>query len=60
MLCPPGAEGTTFALLTTLASLAGTVASDFGSWLTIVWDVSNDTLASGDYSGILKLSGLTM
>lgn len=59
MLCPEGAEGTTFALLTAAASLAGTVASDFGSALTDVWDVSNDTLAGGDFSGVLKLAILT-
>ena len=59
MLCPKGAEGTTFALLTTIASLAGTVASDFGSALSGIWDVSNETLASGDFSGILKLTILT-
>lgn len=59
MLCPKGAEGTTFALLTTIASLAGTVASDFGSAMTGIWDVSNETLAAGDFSGILKLTILT-
>jgi hypothetical protein len=51
-----GAEGTTFALLTTIGSLAGTVANDIGTVLTGIWDVSNDTLAAGDYSGILKLT----
>ena len=58
-LCPHGAEGTTFALLTAAASLAGTVASDFGSALTDVWDVSNDTMEAGDFSGVLKLTLLT-
>lgn len=58
-LCPHGAEGTTFALLTAAASLAGTVAGDFGSALTDVWDVSNDTLEAGDFSGVLKLTILT-
>ena len=58
-LCPHGAEGTTFALLTAAASLAGTVASDIGSALTSVWDVSNDTLEAGDFSGVLKLTLLT-
>lgn len=56
MLCPEGAEGTTFAVLTTLTSLAGTVASDLSTWLSELWDVSNDTLAAGDFSGLLKLS----
>jgi len=53
-----GAEGTTFALLTTIGSLAGTVANDIGTVLTGIWDVSNDTLEAGDYSGILKLTVL--
>lgn len=59
MLCPAGAEGTTFALLTTISSLAGTVASDIGTYLTSIWDVSNDTISAGDYSGVLKLTILT-
>ena len=49
MLCPHGAEGTTFALLTTISSLAGTVASDLGTVLTSFWDVSNTSLADGMY-----------
>lgn len=59
MLCPKGAEGTSFALLTTIASLAGTVAADLGTWLTNLVDVSNETLASGDFTGVLKLTILT-
>eukprot|EP01035_Chromulina_nebulosa_P019668 gene19668-25586_t len=44
VLCPDGSEGTTYALLTTISNLAGTVASDFGSWMTEIWNVSNSTL----------------
>jgi len=59
MLCPEGAEGTTFALLTTISSLAGTVASSIGTFLTSIWDVSNATLSQGQFDGILKLTILT-
>lgn len=59
MLCPEGAEGTTFALLTTISSLAGTVSSSIGTYLTSIWDVSNATLNEGNFEGILKLTILT-
>jgi len=59
MLCPEGNEGVTYALLTTISNLAGSVASDIGSAMTLIWDVSNDTIESGDYSGVLKLTILT-
>lgn len=42
-LCPDGSEGTTYALLTTISNLAGTVSSDFGSWCTKIWNVSNES-----------------
>ena len=59
MLCPEGAEGTTFALLTTISSLAGTVSSSIGTYLTSIWDVSNTALSAGDFDGIMKLTILT-
>ena len=59
MLCPEGSEGVTYALLTTISNLAGAVGSDIGSAMTLIWDVDNDTLESGDYSGMLKLTILT-
>jgi len=59
MLCPDGSEGVTYALLTTISNLAWTVACDIGSAMTLIWPVDNDTLASGDYSGMLKLTILT-
>lgn len=27
---------------------------------TLIWDVSNDTIAGGDYTGVLNLAILTM
>jgi hypothetical protein len=55
-LCPPGSEGTTYAMLTTWSNLAGSLAFDISTALTTVWDVSSATIANGDYSGIWKLS----
>lgn len=55
-LCPPGSEGTTYAMLTTWSNLAGSLAFDISTALTSVWDVSSDTISNGDYSGVWKLS----
>jgi len=59
MLCPEGSEGVTYALLTTISNLASAVGSDIGTAMTLIWPVDNDTIASGDYSGMLKLTILT-
>ena len=59
MLCPEGSEGVTYALLTTVGNLAWTLAQDFGTCMTLVWDVSNDTMAAGEFSGILRLTVFT-
>lgn len=59
MLCPPGSEGLVYAGLTTVANLADTVAADIGSACTLIWDVSNDTISGGDYTGVLNLAVLT-
>lgn len=55
-LCPVGAEGTTYAMLTTFSNLAGTVAFDVSTALTQVWDVDEETLIEGDFQGIFNLS----
>ncbi len=59
MLCPEGSEGVTYALLSTISNLAGSVAYDVGTGLTLFFDVSNDALQAGDYSGILYLTVIT-
>ncbi len=59
MLCPEGSEGVTYALLTTVSNLAGTLAYDVGTWMTGLWDVSNSTLSSGNFDGVLYLTILT-
>jgi MFS family permease len=55
-LCPAGSEGTTYAMLTTFSNLAGSLAFDISTALTVIWDVSSETIAAGDYSGVWKLS----
>lgn len=42
--------------LTTFSNLAGSLAFDISTALTTVWDVSSQTIAAGDYSGVWKLS----
>jgi hypothetical protein len=46
----------TSAMLTTWSNLAGSLAFDISTALTMVWDVSSETIASGEYSGIWKLT----
>jgi MFS family permease len=55
-LCPPGSEGTTYAMLTTWSNLAGSLAFDISTALTVVWDVSSETIAAGNYDGVWKLT----
>lgn len=43
MLCPEGSEGVSYAFLTTITNLSGSVAADIGSTFTLIWDVSNST-----------------
>jgi len=43
-------------MLTTWSNLAGSLAFDISTALTAVWDVSSQTIAAGDYSGVWKLS----
>ena len=59
MLCPEGYEGLVYAMLTTIGNLSGSVASDLGSLFTLIWDVSNNTIEKGDYSGVLYIAILT-
>ncbi|KAJ1425277.1 BT1 family-domain-containing protein [Ochromonadaceae sp. CCMP2298] len=58
-LCPDGAEGTSYSMLTTFGNIALVCASNLGILLAGFFDVSNAALRSGDVSGIWKLSLLT-
>jgi len=58
-LSPAGSEGSTYAMLTTMSSVAQSVGSNIATLLTSVWDVSNEALAAGDFTGMWKLTLLT-
>jgi hypothetical protein len=58
-LCPDGAEGASYSMLTTFSNVAFVVSSDIGNALSSVWDVSNDALRSNNLSGLWKISLLT-
>ena len=49
VMCPEGSEGATYAMLTTLSNLAGTVGYSIAAALATIWDVSSDTLEDGQY-----------
>ncbi|CAN0041184.1 unnamed protein product [Scytosiphon promiscuus] len=62
VMCPSGSEGTSYALLTTMSNVAYAVAYAIGDLLTDlggVWSTSNETLSSGDMSGMWRLTLLT-
>jgi hypothetical protein len=55
-MCPEGAEGASYAMLTTLSNLAGTVAYSVAAAFTSIWDVSNEELSAHNYDGMWKLT----
>ena len=55
-MCPEGAEGSSYAMLTTLSNLAGTVAYSLAAALANIWDVSIPTLQAHHYTGMWKLT----
>ncbi|CAM9283757.1 unnamed protein product, partial [Discosporangium mesarthrocarpum] len=62
VMCPDGSEGTSYALLTTMSNVAYSVAYSIGDLLAGMggsWDVSNETLAAGDVSGMWRVTLLT-
>eukprot|EP00612_Vaucheria_litorea_P000404 CAMPEP_0171455000 /NCGR_PEP_ID=MMETSP0945-20130129/2069_1 /TAXON_ID=109269 /ORGANISM="Vaucheria litorea, Strain CCMP2940" /LENGTH=592 /DNA_ID=CAMNT_0011980151 /DNA_START=81 /DNA_END=1859 /DNA_ORIENTATION=+ len=59
VMCPDGTEGTTYAILTTLGNVAGSVSYSIGTLLTMIWDVRVETLGEHRYDGIWKLTLLT-
>jgi hypothetical protein len=58
-LCPDGAEGSSYAMLTTFGNIALVCASNLGNMLANIWDVSNATMRAQDVSGLWKLNTLT-
>lgn len=58
-LCPEGAEGTSYAMLTTFGDIALICANNVGSMVSRIWDVSNTALRNKDIHGLWKLTLLT-
>lgn len=58
-LCPSGTEGSSYAMFTTVNNCAGGVAYAISTMLLGIWDVSKETMLSGDFSGMTKLTLLT-
>ena len=58
-LCPDGAEGASYSMLTTFGNIALVCARNLGNLMAGIWDVSNGALREGDVSGLWKLSLLT-
>ena len=58
-LCPDGAEGASYAMLSAFSDMAKTGASNIGIIMAGIWNVSNSTLESNNISGLWKLTVLT-
>jgi len=58
-LCPHGSEGASYAMFTTVNNSALNLSGALGTMLLSIWDVSKETMVSGDLSGITKLTILT-
>ena len=43
-MCPDGAEGTTYAILTTMSNVSMAAAQNVGTMFTGIWDVGNEAL----------------
>jgi hypothetical protein len=50
-LCPEGAEGTAYAMLTTFSNVAMAVGSNIGTLMSDIWDVSNAAIVRGECAG---------
>ncbi|CAJ1948481.1 unnamed protein product [Cylindrotheca closterium] len=58
-LCPPGSEGASYALYTTMWNVGMILAPSISSVLLSIWDVSVEALEAGNLDGLFKLSLLT-
>jgi hypothetical protein len=55
-MCPEGAEGASYAMLTTLSNLAGTVSYSMAAAMANIWDCSIPTLQAHNYNGMWRLT----
>jgi len=53
-MCPDGSEGASYAMLTTLSNMGGTVAADVSTLLAGIWNVSDSAIEKGRYTGMWK------
>jgi hypothetical protein len=58
-LVPSGIEGASYALFTKTFNAAQALSGSLSTMLLGIWDVSKETLESGDLSGLIKLTILT-
>uniref|UniRef100_A0A7S1YSF3 Uncharacterized protein n=1 Tax=Ditylum brightwellii TaxID=49249 RepID=A0A7S1YSF3_9STRA len=58
-LCPSGSEGASYAMFTTVSNSAINLSVAISTVMLGIWDVSKQTLISGDLSGMMKLTILT-
>lgn len=58
-LCPDGAEGASYSMLTTFSNIAGVCSNNLGNIFAGIWNVSNDAMKQNDISGFWKLHVLT-
>eukprot|EP01064_Diplonema_japonicum_P005237 TRINITY_DN13531_c0_g1_i1.p1 TRINITY_DN13531_c0_g1~~TRINITY_DN13531_c0_g1_i1.p1 ORF type:complete len:522 (+),score=43.00 TRINITY_DN13531_c0_g1_i1:56-1621(+) len=60
-MCPAGAEGSVYALLTTMSNLSGVCGGNITTLLAAMWpyDISNSAFRKGDFTGMLYLSIFT-
>lgn len=58
-LCPDGAEGSSYSMLTTFGNIALVCASNLGNLFANVWDVSNEAMREHKIDGLWRLTLLT-
>eukprot|EP00602_Paraphysomonas_sp_CaronLab_P004945 CAMPEP_0185027976 /NCGR_PEP_ID=MMETSP1103-20130426/13370_1 /TAXON_ID=36769 /ORGANISM="Paraphysomonas bandaiensis, Strain Caron Lab Isolate" /LENGTH=448 /DNA_ID=CAMNT_0027562197 /DNA_START=477 /DNA_END=1823 /DNA_ORIENTATION=+ len=58
-LCPDGAEGASYSMLTTFGNIALVCASNLGNIVASFWDVSNEAMREGDTEGLWRLHVFT-
>jgi len=57
-MCPEGTEGASYAMLTTLSNIAGTLAYSLAGVCADAFQVTTDNLTNHDYSGMWRLTVL--
>mmetsp|Transcript_2676 Transcript_2676/g.7431 ORF Transcript_2676/g.7431 Transcript_2676/m.7431 type:complete len:553 (-) Transcript_2676:1268-2926(-) len=58
-LCPPGSEGASYAMFSTVWNSAMMLAPAISSLLLGIWDVSRDAMLQGNFDGLFNLTLLT-